>query len=255
MSKYYLNIYCSNGNCETLAKGSLEQIDDFIIENNIDSVNDLYEYSTNKISKHIKDNVQFKIEYKHKEQIKEKPILYRSSIKSFRKNDFISQDLHELIIKDSVFNKKFFAKYFKNILELDEVTPILKHISKYLKERSQANFNGFYYAYITKKKEKYQDNESGCEEIKVIYSYTKKRDLFEFMDTYQNGKADNRIFIKPEDEFDELLFNDQNPDTGLIIPTVEERTVEIDEEKEPKSVKRLRKTPKVHENQISLFDN
>ena len=114
MSKYSLKIYFENGDSETITKGSLEEVDNFIIEKNINNVFDLFEYSTSRISKRVVGNVIFKIEYKHKDQIKEKSIIYKDTLKSFRKNDYLSQNLYELLLKDNNFNKQFFAKYFKD---------------------------------------------------------------------------------------------------------------------------------------------
>jgi len=257
VSKYYLKIYFENGNSEILTSGSLEQVDSFIIENNIYDVNDLYEYVQNGHTKDIVGNISFKIEYKYKEQIKEKIIFYKNSLKSFRKNDYISQEIHELIEKDDNFKKKFFAKYFKDILEDGSATPILKHISKYLKTKDQNTFDGFYYACITNKKNKYKNVDNGHEEVEVTYSYTKKRNFFEFINVYKRGKDDTQIYIQKEDEFDEQFFHDQNPDMGLRIPEVKEprKYLEDEEIEGIKSVKKLRKTPKIDEKQISLFDN
>jgi len=257
VSKYYLKIYFENRNSEILTSGSLEQIDSFIIENNIYDVNDLYEYVQNGHTKDIVGNISFKIEYKHKDQIKEKTIFYKKSLDNFRKNDFISHEIHELIENDDNFKKKFFAKYFKDILEDGTATPILKYISKYLKVKNQNSFDAFYYAYITKKKTKYQNIDNDKEEVQVLYSYTKKRNFFEFINVYKYGKEETKIYIQKDDAFDELSFHDQNPDMGLRIPEVEEpRKYPEDEEiEEIKSVKKLRKTPKIDEKQISFFDN
>ena len=269
MSKYYLKIYFENGNSEIITKGSLEQVDNFIIDNDIYNDDDLYEYCIPNLSKHFEGQISFKIEYKYNEQIKEKPLFFKATLNRFR-NNHITDEIHELIMKDENFKREFFKKYFQDILSADKNVPILKYVSKYIKEPNQKTFNQFYYSYITSKKtQKTSSNntalatksvkkplyiEYGEMETQITYSYSKKRNLFEFLDIYKYGNFNHHILIPKEDEFDELLFHDQNPDTGLIIPKFEENKEFVEEEKEISSVKMLRKTPKVNENQISVFD-
>ena len=258
MSKYYLKIYLANGKTEILAQGSLEQIDNFISKNNINCVNDLYEYSSINLSSHIEGDIEFKIEYKYDEQIKQKPILYKTELKKFRKDDSHIYLLHRLIQSDEKFKIEFYKRYFNSTLKADTTLPLLKHINKYIKKPSEETFKEFYIAYITKKKSTGQNKNSDYTNHEILellsspeYSYTRIRDFFSLVEIYSNGKSITTTYIERENEFDELQSRDQNPDTGLRYGSDEYEA----ENSDKKGVKRLRKDKKINENQISFFDN
>ena len=258
MSKYYLKLYLENGKTETLVKGSLEQIDNFIIKNNIKDINDLYEYCSISLSNYIVGNIEFKIEYQYDEQTKQKPILYKESLQKFRKDDSHILMIHNLIQSNEKFKTEFYKKYFDSILKSKNEVSLFKYIINYIKKPNEKTFSEFYIAYITKKKSTEKEHNldyTNGEIIELIsspmYSYTRIRDFYTLVEKYINGKAISTIYIETENEFENLQIHDQNPDTGL-------RGLKNDDEPEisdKKNVKRLKKNQKFNENQISFFDN
>jgi len=264
MSKYYLNVELNSETIMVVTSGKLSEIDKFIVKNNINNANDLYNIISDRIESKINNNdtIEFLIEYKHKGEIKQVPIVYKNDLVVFYKNNDDSEFIYNLIQKDDKFKNKFNEKYLNGILKIKEKNSILEYAKSYIKKSSYDNFKILYNALISRKKNNDLDGKSfeNAEELEEaltekVYSYSKRRKLF--FDAYFFKKAipNNKVVVNKyeyEDEFDNEMINDQLPDEYKV--TEYKTRDELSHFDEENSLVKKKVINDVYPNQISVWD-
>lgn len=271
MAKYYLNAMLNDKVFLTITSGKLNEIDKFIMDNNIQNVEQLYNYIKDSVPEGLnRDCIEFVIQYKYKGEVKQKQLLFKNELMNFRKCNNKSLYIYELLYKDKNFKNKFDSKYINRILIIRNEASILTYTRDYIQNFNFDTFDRLYYSLISRKKDIDLSNKTfeNSEELEYAlnqrkYSYTTERDMY--FDAYFWGKKlpVSKIivntFIK-EDEFDEEMLYDQNPDTyrlyGKKIEDIEsEEILEIEKLKKNNVKKKEKKLIFENPKQLSFFDD
>lgn len=212
----------------TITSGKLNEVDNFIINNNIHNVEELYDYISHNIEQKLRDDcIEFVIQYKYDGEIKTKPIVYKKELMNFRNCSNQADYIYKVLSKDTNFKEKFDTKYISELLNVNKKNSILTSASDYLHKFSYKTFSRLYNSLISRKKqtdlnnkvfETSEDLEYALNERK--YSYTKQRNMY--FDTYfwKQELPKTRLIVnnyEKEDEFDDQMKNDINFSEGLRV--------------------------------------
>lgn len=252
-----------------LMGGSLKSIDDFIYKNNIYDIEELSDFV---INKDAYSKLEFKIIYHYNKETKEKTILYKPEIKYSIKDRM--EYIENKFLYDLEFQKNFLEKFVSPLLKIPNNIKIKQYAKKISENPNNKDcFEQFLNIYTDKYKKipkEELDRMPFSEQMEMAeQNYMKKytdyrilRDIYVFALGKRRTPEilDLTISANFTNEFDELQFYDQNPDTGIRYPKYyihdNDELEELKEEKPKKKVlkKEKKNTNNIDKNQISLFD-
>lgn len=228
MAKYYLNVMLNDNPILTITSGKLNEIDNFIIDNDVCDVNNLYKLIENNIDENLSNDVlEFAIEYKYDGKIKTKPLIYKNELKEFRKCDAKADFIFQAIKRDKLFKDYFDKKYIDKFIPMEKKTPLYYSAKEYKYNFSFNAFNDLYHSLMYKKVKTNLVNKryNNAEELDQAihdkkYSYTTERDMYFTAYYFDKGFPERKITVsnieKPY-EFEEEIEYGTNATEGLRI--------------------------------------
>lgn len=228
MAKYYLNVMLNDKTVLTITSGKLREIDDFIIKNNIQNAEQLYDLIKDDLKYSMKDDcVEFAIEYKHSGEIRSKRLMFKNDLLSFRGCHNRESYIYDLIEKDKYFKIKFDAKYINRLLRINKKTPITDIAREYISRLNRDTFGNIYNSLVSKRQEsntrgKYFENSEDFEDAQNQrkYSYSMQRDMYFDAYFYNKTIPTNKVIVKDNekyDEFEELMLYGTNTFEGVKV--------------------------------------
>ena len=261
-----------------IIKSPIEDIDNFIFQNNINSSNDLFEY-INKDGKYEEQYGEFKFEICSVKTPKETlPILYAKDISlikgRFKEISILRDSYLKKILSNYEFKSAFFRKFVYPYKKTEEgytnyafllwgtdnkyfdiihYNKIPSEEIEIIKTKYQMAFNKFYYMQTCIKNNKTK---------KWKYIYDQQRKFYEFYTYFDNQNLNdiyNNVCYTKIDEFEEEMLHDQNPDNYRNMDSTfyeEVADYELNSDSDIKyDFKPKIKKKKINElkNQISMF--
>ena len=246
-----------------LESGSLRDIDDFILQNNINSADDLISFIDMDYVDDI-SQLRFSIIYKKDGEVREKSILYKDDILSLRKNKI--QIIIDKLKNDEELRNNFYDKYIRGYLNgiairyankssyvtPDNIKEISKIIDKLITKKIQHTKEELE---MLPPSERYEIETGRL--TRTTTDYNKLRSMYTFVfdipkSNIVTTKRGNKL---SGNEFEELMMHDQSPDDRIRYPEdyIIEDNNEMNNNKVMSKKHKIKQNP--FKNQISIFDN
>ena len=268
VAKYYLNAMLNDNVILTVASGKLNDIDKFMVDNDIQDIEKLYDFIKDDIKERLNgDCIEFIIQYKYNGEIKKKPVIFKKELLDFKNCKSKSSYIYDLLHKNKNFKNKFDSKYINRILIVKNESSILVSARDYLHNFSMDTFDRLYYSLISRKKEVDLSNQrfENSEELEYalnqrVFSYTMQRDMYFDVYFWNKQLPSVKIIVnnyKKEDEFDEEMLHDQNPDKYIVNGRTIDDTEEFDVHNYQNKyiVQKRKRLKKENPNQLSFLSD
>lgn len=252
MTKYYLNAYLNDQLVGTLSQGQLVDIDDYIVNNKINNVGDLY----NQIKSQLKDriigeNLEFVIQYEHNKEIKTVPIIFNQELSYYRSCPSKEKFIYKKMCENDDFKKLFEYKFINHLVEMSVSSKIYKRVKAYFDNFNEKTFGSLYNSLAINSKSKNLDSKkfdtvSEYEEALETrtYKYKEQRNMFFYAYFFGKNLPKTNVLVSKlskdkekemlndysMDEFEEQMKFDPNPDDGYRLYGKSVNYGEIDDE-------------------------
>ncbi len=278
VAKYYLNVMLNDNPILTITSGKLKEVDDFLIDNNICNVEQLYEHIKDNINEKLSNDIlEFAIEYKYNGEIKTKPLIFKDELVVFKKCDTKADFIFQKLKKDKMFKKYFDRKYINKFIPMDKKTPIYYTAMDYIHNFNFKAFDSLYHSLMYKRVKSNLGNKkfTNAEDLENAmtdkkYSYTTDRDMYFTTYYFDKGLPERRLIVsnieKPYELEEEIEYG-VNATEGLRVNgiqyekfieqqnTIFDISEEVANSSKLQSVKKKVKTKKIDiPNQISFFE-